>query len=648
MPGAALRRRAERARLAARATITAAAVDLLIESGDQRRGLQHRRRQRRQNVDLTQRILELLGKPQSLIRHVADRPGHDRRYSLDTTKLRALGWTPAGHVRGGPRRDGRVVPARTNGGGGRSRTQTLAFKAYYQAQSRRTATHVTVDRDSSARHRRDRIRRQPPARAAARHASRRRGVVESRRATAGSDRSPRALARGRSARRRAASATRSPSCARRRSITAPGLRTSADRGRHPTRALQRQRARHASPARWRAATPAWTARFSSTGSALVYRPSDGPIDRGLADRADQPVRREQARAGDARAPGARATAIVRTAVQPRRSAAVDRLRHVQLRPADRGDRARAARRRCCGSATSTRAATSPTCATSSAPTGCSLASGQPRRPYNVCSRRRLPGRRPAGQTRRTGTACTSRSKSDAGAAAAERQSRRARRSIAHPRRDRLGAGDSDRTDTRRSARLLAATRRFSAAVMTLSGRLRATRGRRYTSRWARSRCCCRYLTWWQAVLLAARRSPSTASCCLTRWHALYRPASAHGGYSPGSCCIRWRCSSCCSSSRRASTSSRRRGASSPPATAWRRSSARTLGGPRVPWNRDKSVAGSLALFLFGGAAGAFLAWWCRPAVIPAALVCGSYSAVPFAAAAVAAWRRRFPSGWTTT
>ena len=46
------------------------------------------------NVDLTHRILGALGKPVSLINSVADRPGHDRRYCLDTTKLRNLGWTP--------------------------------------------------------------------------------------------------------------------------------------------------------------------------------------------------------------------------------------------------------------------------------------------------------------------------------------------------------------------------------------------------------------------------------------------------------------------------------------------------------------------------------------------------------------------------
>ena len=46
------------------------------------------------NIELTHRILALLGKPASLIRHVADRPGHDRRYALDTARLRALGWAP--------------------------------------------------------------------------------------------------------------------------------------------------------------------------------------------------------------------------------------------------------------------------------------------------------------------------------------------------------------------------------------------------------------------------------------------------------------------------------------------------------------------------------------------------------------------------
>jgi dTDP-glucose 4,6-dehydratase len=47
-----------------------------------------------ENIDLTRRILRLTGKPETLIRAVKDRPGHDRRYSLDSTKVRALGWSP--------------------------------------------------------------------------------------------------------------------------------------------------------------------------------------------------------------------------------------------------------------------------------------------------------------------------------------------------------------------------------------------------------------------------------------------------------------------------------------------------------------------------------------------------------------------------
>ena len=46
------------------------------------------------NVDLTHRIRELTERSVSLIKPVRDRPGHDRRYALDTSKARALGWTP--------------------------------------------------------------------------------------------------------------------------------------------------------------------------------------------------------------------------------------------------------------------------------------------------------------------------------------------------------------------------------------------------------------------------------------------------------------------------------------------------------------------------------------------------------------------------
>jgi dTDP-glucose 4,6-dehydratase len=70
------------------------AIDLLIDSGASGEvynvgGGNHVR-----NVDLTRRILELAAKSEDLIRHVPDRQGHDRRYSLDTSKLRGLGWAP--------------------------------------------------------------------------------------------------------------------------------------------------------------------------------------------------------------------------------------------------------------------------------------------------------------------------------------------------------------------------------------------------------------------------------------------------------------------------------------------------------------------------------------------------------------------------
>jgi dTDP-glucose 4,6-dehydratase len=48
----------------------------------------------RTNLEVAETILGLLEKSPSLIRFVADRPGHDGRYSLDTSKIRALGWQP--------------------------------------------------------------------------------------------------------------------------------------------------------------------------------------------------------------------------------------------------------------------------------------------------------------------------------------------------------------------------------------------------------------------------------------------------------------------------------------------------------------------------------------------------------------------------
>jgi dTDP-glucose 4,6-dehydratase len=85
------------------------------------------------NADLTRRILRLLDKPDTLIRHVQDRPGHDRRYSLDTTKLRSLGWTPQVEFDRGLADT--IAWYRQHEWWWRPiKQEDPAFKAYYQAQ----------------------------------------------------------------------------------------------------------------------------------------------------------------------------------------------------------------------------------------------------------------------------------------------------------------------------------------------------------------------------------------------------------------------------------------------------------------------------------------------------------------------------------
>ena len=71
----------------------AAAIDLVLHQGEPGHAYNIGPTSAEANtLELATRILDLLGKPRSLIRFVPDRPGHDYRYSLDSAKLRRLGW----------------------------------------------------------------------------------------------------------------------------------------------------------------------------------------------------------------------------------------------------------------------------------------------------------------------------------------------------------------------------------------------------------------------------------------------------------------------------------------------------------------------------------------------------------------------------
>lgn len=70
------------------------AIDLLWEQGAPGEVYNVGSGDHRVNLEVAQTILDRMGKPRQLLRHVTDRPGHDRRYAITSEKTRTLGWRP--------------------------------------------------------------------------------------------------------------------------------------------------------------------------------------------------------------------------------------------------------------------------------------------------------------------------------------------------------------------------------------------------------------------------------------------------------------------------------------------------------------------------------------------------------------------------
>ena len=276
------------------------AVDLLIERGVNGEVYNVGGGNDIMNVELTHRILDGLGKPRTLIKPVADRPGHDRRYCLDTTKLRAAGWAPQVPFERGPAADRRVVPRQrmvvaADQGTGRAsgvlQTRTAPGGSSVTAQrSRLTRDHdgpvlVTGAAGFAGSHLVEQL--WPPATWSAGRAKRQPpGLAPSARW----QRSTCSIATG--------CAPRSPSSGPRQVYH---LRRRAARrrvvGRHRHDA-RRQRARHPLPVR--CAAPGGSARARARHRVGHGVRAVGPAHRrGRPDRARQPLRAQQAGAGAA-------------------------------------------------------------------------------------------------------------------------------------------------------------------------------------------------------------------------------------------------------------------------------------------------------------------------------------------------------------
>jgi dTDP-glucose 4,6-dehydratase len=89
-------------------------------------------RNERRNMEVAEAVLSAVGKPLSLIRHVKDRPGHDRRYAIDPALAeRELGWRPSETWESGL---AKTVRWYTENGEWVARARSGEYREYYERQ----------------------------------------------------------------------------------------------------------------------------------------------------------------------------------------------------------------------------------------------------------------------------------------------------------------------------------------------------------------------------------------------------------------------------------------------------------------------------------------------------------------------------------
>ncbi len=107
-----------------------AAIDLVVHKGEDGNTYNIGASNERANIEIVKLVLEILGKPESLIRYVKDRPGHDRRYAIDSGKItEKLGYKPGVDFSDGMRE---TVEWYVKNKGWWERIRTGAYLDYYE------------------------------------------------------------------------------------------------------------------------------------------------------------------------------------------------------------------------------------------------------------------------------------------------------------------------------------------------------------------------------------------------------------------------------------------------------------------------------------------------------------------------------------